>query len=355
MAIDPAALRDRAWALGFDLCGVAPVHVGADLDRLDAWISAGYAGELEYVTRSAPARRDPALVLPGVRCAVVTATIYHTDHPRSIDRDAPGDARIARYAWGEDYHEVIGRRLHLLIGWMKEHAGVPFEAVAYVDTGPVQEKALAARAGLGWLGKHTCLINQRLGSWMFLSTVLTTLDLPTESPVADRCGTCTRCIDVCPTNAIVEPYVVDARRCLSYLTIESHQDVPEEWRPHVGAQVYGCDLCQDVCPWNHGAAVTIDPVWVARPLWANASLETLWRASDDELQADIRRSTMYRTRVWRLRRNLALAIAATGDAGARAALAEHRDPSVDPSFGHPVVQRHVAWALANLSGAEPRV
>jgi epoxyqueuosine reductase len=355
MAIHPAALRDRAWALGFDLCGVAPVRVGADLDRLDAWIAAGYAGDLDYVTRTAHQRRDPSLVLPGVRSAVVTATIYHTDHPYSIERGAPGTARIARYAWGEDYHEVIGRRLHLLIGWLKEHAGQPFEAVAYVDTGPVQEKALAARSGLGWIGKHTCLINQHLGSWMFLSTVLTTLDLPVDAPVADRCGTCTRCIDVCPTDAIVAPYVVDARRCLSSITIESHQDVPEAWRPSVGAQVYGCDLCQDVCPWNHGAATTDDPVWVARPLWAHASLERLWRASDDELQAGIRGSTMYRTRVWRLRRNLALAIAAAGDEGARAALAERRDPSVDPSFDHPVVQRHVAWALARLSASEPRV
>lgn len=341
-------LRERAWHLGFDLCGVAPVAPGDDLDRLGTWIDAGFAGDLDYVTRSADARRDPGRVLAGARTAVVTATIYNTDHTRAIDRDAPGDARIARYAWGEDYHEVIGRRLHLLIGWMREYAGCAFDAVAYVDTGPVQEKALAARAGLGWIGKHSCLINQQLGSWMFLSTILTTLELPTGQPVIDRCGTCTRCLDVCPTQAIVAPYVVDARRCLSYLTIESHQDVPETWRGELGAQVYGCDLCQDVCPWNHGAAVTDDPVWVARPIWNHASLASLWRASDETLQAGIRHSTLYRTRVWRLRRNLALAIATTGDDQAVAALREARDPAVDPSVGHPVVMRHVAWALAHL-------
>ncbi len=355
MAIESSALRAHAWALGFDLCGVASIAPGEDLDRLSTWIGNGYAADLDYVTRSADARRDPARVLPGARSAIVTGTIYNTEHPRSIERDVPGDARIARYAWGEDYHDVIGRRLHLLTGWLKEHAGVPFEAVAYVDTGPIQEKALAARAGLGWIGKHSCLINQDLGSWMFLSTILTTLDLPVGQPVADRCGTCTRCLDVCPTQAIVAPYVVDARRCLSYVTIESHQDVPEDWRGAVGAHVYGCDLCQDVCPWNGDAAVTDDPVWVARPIWAQASLAALWRASDDELQAGIRRSTLYRTRVWRLRRNLALAIAASGDAKAIAALRETRDAGVDPSIGHPVVERHRAWALEQIDRRTARV
>ncbi len=334
---------------------MAPADRGADLDRLTEWTARGYAADLDYVTRSADARRDPTRVLPGARTAIVTGTIYNTAQPRSIDRDSPGDARIARYAWGEDYHEVIGRRLHLLIGWLKEHAGVPFDALAYVDTGPIQEKALAARAGLGWIGKHSCLINQQLGSWMFLSTILTTLDLPTGQPVADRCGTCTRCLDVCPTQAIVAPYVVDAGRCLSYVTIETHQDIPEAWRGAVGAQVYGCDLCQDVCPWNHDAAVTDDPVWVARPLWEQATLAALWRASDEELQAGIRRSTLYRTRVWRLRRNLALAIAASGDEEAVAALREPRDPAVDPSCAHPVVERHRAWALDEIARRAARV
>ncbi len=355
MPIDISALRSRAWDLGFDLCGVAPATPGEDLARLDAWIAAGYAADLGYMTRSADARRDPSRVLPEVRSVIVTGTIYNTDHPRAIERRDPGDARIARYAWGEDYHEVIGRRLHLLTGWLKEHAGERFESVAYVDTGPVQEKALAARAGLGWLGKHSCLINQELGSWMFLATILTTLDLPAGSPVPDRCGTCTRCLDVCPTGAIVEPYVVDARRCLSYLTIETHDDVPDDWRGAVGSQVYGCDLCQDVCPWNHDAAVTDDPVWVARPFWAEATLAEIWQASDEALQAAIRGSAMYRSRVWRLRRNVALAIAVSGDARAIAALRAPRDPAVDPSFAHPVVERHRAWALAYLERRERQV
>ena len=337
-------LRAHAATLGFDLCGVAPVAQVARLDYLREWVARGYAGDLHYVTRSVDARLDPTRVLPGARSAVVTATVYNTDAPRSLARDAAGDARIARYAWGEDYHEVLGRRQHLLLGWLKEHAGGPCEAVGYVDTGPVQEKALAAAAGLGWIGKHTCLINQDLGSWLFLSVILTTLDLPTGTPVPDRCGTCTRCLDVCPTQAIVQPYVVDATRCLSYITIESHEAVAEADRAQVGAQVYGCDLCQDVCPWNGDAAVTDEPVWVARPLWREASLADLWLASDEDLQASIRHSPMYRTKVWRLRRNLALAIAATGDDRARRALWAPRDPLVDPSFGHPVVREHVTWA-----------
>lgn len=348
-------LRARAWALGFDLCGIAPVERVARLEHLREWIARGYAADLRYVTRSVDARSDPRRVLPGAHSAIVTGTIYNTDAPLSLTREGEGAAAIARYAWGEDYHDVIGRRLHLLSGWMKEHAGGAFEAVAYVDTGPVQEKALAAEAGLGWIGKHSCLINEELGSWMFLSVILTTLDLPTGTPVLDRCGTCTRCLDVCPTGAIVEPYVVDASRCLSYITIETHQGVPEPARGLVGAQVYGCDLCQDVCPWNHAAAVSDDPVWVARPLWRDATLASLWRASDEELQASIRHSAMYRTRVWRLRRNLALAIAATGDPDAWQALFESRDPAADPSFSHPVVVEHLAWARGRGAAEGRRV
>jgi epoxyqueuosine reductase len=345
------SLRDHALTLGFDLCGIAPVAQVARLEYLKEWVARGYAGDLHYLTRSVPARMDPTRVLPGARSAIVTGTIYNTDEPLSLSREAAGDARIARYAWGEDYHEVLGRRQHLLIGWLKEHAGGRFEAVGYVDTGPVQEKALAAAAGLGWIGKHTCLINQELGSWLFLSVILTTLELPTGSAVPDRCGTCTRCIDVCPTQAIVEPYVVDATRCLSYVSIESHEGIAEGQREWLGAQVYGCDLCQDVCPWNNGAAVTDDPVWVARPMWRQATLAQLWRATDEDLQSNIRHSPMYRTKVWRLRRNFALAIAATGDADARAALLEPRDPEVDPSFAHPVVVEHVAWARSRIEKA----
>jgi epoxyqueuosine reductase len=343
------SLRAHALTLGFDLCGVAAFERVARLDYLRDWVARGYAADLHYLTRSVDARVDPAQVLPGARSAIVTGTIYNTDAPLSLSRDAADVARIARYAWGEDYHEVLGRRQHLLIGWLKEHAGEQFEAVGYVDTGPVQEKALAAAAGLGWIGKHTCLINQQLGSWLFLSVILTTLDLPAGEPVPDRCGTCTRCLDVCPTQAIVEPYVVDAGRCLSYVTIESHAGIAETQRGWLGAQVYGCDLCQDVCPWNNGAAVTDDPVWVARPLWREATLGQLWRASDDDLQAHIRHSPMYRTKVWRLRRNLALAIAASRDADAHAALHAARDASVDPSFAHPVVAEHVAWAKARIA------
>lgn len=342
------ALRAHALTLGFDLCGVAPVEAVARLDYLREWVARGYAGDLHYVTRSVEARLDPSRVLRGARAAIVTGTIYHTRHPLALDRDAAGAARIARYAWGEDYHEVLARRQHLLIGWLKEHAGAPFEAVGYVDTGPVQEKALAAAAGLGWIGKHSCLINQELGSWLFLSVILTSMDLPTGSAVADRCGTCTRCLDVCPTQAIVQPYVVDATRCLSYITIESHQGVALAQRDLVGSQVYGCDLCQDVCPWNSDAPMTEDPVWVARPMWSEATLSELWRTSDEALQVSIRHSPMYRTKVWRLRRNLALAIAASGDAAAHEALLEERDRERDPSLGHPVVVEHVAWARVRI-------
>jgi epoxyqueuosine reductase len=259
---------ERARAVGFDLCGVAQANTVAESaelrESLAEWLARGYAGEMKYLLD--PRRADPRLVLNDARSAVVVALNYNSAEPYSTECAAAGSEEsprgwISRYAWGDDYHKIICDKLETLVAAMQAQFEQPFEARAYVDTGPVVERVAAKYAGLGWLAKNTCLINEELGSWLFLGVILTTLDLaPTlpagELPPADLCGNCTLCLDACPTQAFVAPYVLDARRCISYLTIELRGTIPEEVRGDMGRAVFGCDICQDVCPWNRKAAVT---------------------------------------------------------------------------------------------------
>jgi epoxyqueuosine reductase len=214
-----------------------------------------------WMHRSAEKRADVRLVVPNARSVIVTATLYNTDRPYSSDLDADV-ARISRYAWGDDYHDVLTRRLEALVAWMRQALAPSevegFEARAYVDTGPVQERVYAQYAGLGWIGKNTCLINPEIGSWLFLGEIITTLDLEPDTEGLEQCGSCTRCLEACPTGALVEPGVLDSARCLSYLTIEHRGAIPAEYHDAVGTQVYGCDICQEVCPYNQPAPVSPD-------------------------------------------------------------------------------------------------
>jgi epoxyqueuosine reductase len=261
---DTIWITEHAKALGFDLCGVAAATRFPEMAQTEAWLAKGYAGEMKYLAD--PRRGDPQSVLHGVRSVIVCALNYDTPHPKSTELPTEphtGEPHgwISRYAWGDDYHDVLKRKLGGLVVALKERFDEPFEALAYADTGPLQERIFAQHAGLGWLGKNTLLLNQALGSWFFLGAILTTLDLTpslgeTESPPPDLCGSCTRCIDACPTDALVEPYVLDARRCISYLTIELRGSVPEALREPIGRHIFGCDICQDVCPWNRRAPVT---------------------------------------------------------------------------------------------------
>ena len=200
------------------------------------------------MVRTAARRADARHVLPSARTVIALGTVYNTDRPYSTECADPLEARVSRYSWGLDYHAVIGTRTRQLLEWMREANGAPFEAAAYVDTGPVQERVYAQHAGLGWIGKNTCVINDELGSWLFLSEILCSLPLETDAPALDQCGTCTLCLDACPTGAIVDAWVLDATRCLSYLTIEVKRGIPDAQRSDIGAHVYGCDICQDVCP-----------------------------------------------------------------------------------------------------------
>jgi epoxyqueuosine reductase len=371
-------ITERARAIGFDLCGVAPAERYAELQHLPDWLRRGFAGEMAYLAD--PRREDPARVLPGVRSVIVCALNYNTQQPASIHVPAVSTEEeprgwISRYAWGDDYHDVLGAKLTGLAAALREHFPEPFEARWYVDTGPVHERVFAHHAGLGWLGKNTLLINEQLGSFLFLGVILTTLDLAPsgrrdEAP-PDLCGSCRLCLEACPTGALVEPYVMDARRCISYLTIELRGPVPEELRAPMGRHVFGCDICQDVCPWNRRApAARVDgfrPCAVSRAATPGGSreepdeplfhprLDWLASLSSEEFRRDFRGSPIRRAKWAGLLRNACIAL---GNSAARvgpsahkriATLLERLSASPDAT-----VAECAGWALRRLSGQENR-
>ena len=261
-----------------------------------------------------------------------------------------GQRAIARYAWGDDYHLVLAERLEQLVAWIREQIGEPFESNIFVDKHHVQERVFARYAGLGWIGKNTCLINPEIGSWLFLAGVAVSLDLTPDAPVADQCGACTLCLDSCPTGALVDAYEMDATKCISYLTIELHDPIPDDQRAAIGDHIYGCDICQDVCPWNLAPLATLDPAWAPKAGRAAARAAELWQRSDQQLNALVRGSAMTRTTLSRLRRNLAVALGNSGD--------ERMADVLDRPGGGvrraaqsaetPLVQEHVSWAKEKL-------
>jgi epoxyqueuosine reductase len=340
-----ADIKSKAQSLGFDLCGVAPVDRFPELSYLQEWLANGYAGDMAWMSRTADRRSDVRAVVPEARSVIVTATLYNTDRPYA-DTQPPDVARVSRYAWGDDYHDVITTRLDALLAWMREHSGAPFEARTYVDTGPVQERVYAQYAGLGWIGKNTCLINSEIGSWMFLGEIITTLALEPDTEALEQCGTCTRCIDACPTGAILDAGVLDSNQCLSYTTIELRTSIPEALRSAMGSHVYGCDICQEVCPYNQPAPHSGDQPWQPRPGLDAPRLIDLWRRSDRDLKTLVKGGPMTRAKLSGLRRNIAVAIGNTGDESVIAVLDDGSDER--PSAKDPMVQEHVAWARGRL-------
>ncbi len=338
-------IKEHAAACGFDLCGISPADTFPELAFLREWIARGHHGDMHYMERTAERRADVRAVLPSARSVIVLGTVYNTLHPYSTANADAGRAAIARYAWGDDYHDVIQGRLDHLVRLIREATG-GFEHRAYVDTGPIQERVYAQYAGLGWIGKNTCLINRDLGSWLFLSAIICDLRLEPDTRALDHCGRCTLCIDSCPTGAITAPYQLDARRCLSYMTIENKSVIPLEYRGAVGDHAYGCDICQDVCPWNRRAAVSEDPAWQPRAGLAAPRLLDLWKQSDDGLRRLLKGSPMKRAGIRRLRRNLAVSIGNSGDPEAARALEE----SGEASAVDPLVSEHIRWAIEQLDG-----
>jgi len=295
---DTAWIVERAKAVGFSLCGVVRAEAFPELKNTEEWLSRGYAGEMKYLHD--PRRKDPRAAMPGVRSVIVCLLGYNTDNPLSTDAELAGredEPRgwISRYGWGDDYHDVLLERLEALTVRLRERFPEPLEARAYVDTGPIQERVAAKYAGLGWLGKNTLLLNQTIGSYFFLGVILTTLELePTlgvgEMPAPDLCGSCIRCIEACPTQAFVEPYVMDARKCISYLTIELRGSIPEDLCEPMGNHVFGCVICQDVCPWNRRAPVSALTQFQPRTLPSREAGKTA-------APADARNDSLFRPRL----------------------------------------------------------
>ncbi len=349
--LTPSAIKAQARALGFDLCGIAPATGMPELGRIHDWIANGYAGQLRYLERSAHVRADVTAFLPGARSVVMTATNYFTG-PDPV----PGSrASVARYARGEDYHRVLAARLERLLKWMQEQTEQPFAATAFVDKHWVQERVVAAYAGLGWIGKHSLLINAEVGSWVLLAGLATTLPLTPDALVADQCGACTLCIEACPTGAIVDERTVDARRCISYLTIEKSGTLTEHEKGAVAGHLFGCDICQDVCPYNLAPAHTVDPAWQPRETREAPDAAALWRRPDDALHEFAAGSAMTHATLSQLRRNLALAIGSSGDAAARAALDAPGGGRTNAAFSAAgaAVQDAVAWARRRAPAARP--
>ena len=327
------ALFARAREAGFDLCGIARAERHPKLARLSEWIAAGRAGEMTYLERSLDERLDPTRVLASARSVVSLAVIYNTDRPAA--------AAVSRYAWGADYHDVLRPRLTELVRWMADTAGKGFEALSCVDAAPMQERVFAEQAGLGWIGKNTCLINPQLGSWLFLAEILINVELEPDTPGLDHCGTCTRCLDACPTGALVAPYELDATRCLSYLTIETRHEVEDQWRGALAGRIYGCDICQDVCPWNRKAAVSDDDAWQPRMPFEAPRLIDLCRLTDEAWRALLRGSAMRRAGLRRIRRSLAYAAASLPEVESGVALTALE---LQPSGSLPEVAQAIAWA-----------
>ena len=298
-------LKAQAYGLGFDLVGITALGPVETAGAFDAWIENGYAGEMDYLPRGAGKRRDSTSPLPGAVSAIVVGLDYGGREP---------GGPVARYARGDDYHDVMTKRLNELHRWLELESGHPIAGKAYVDTGPILERELARRAGLGWFGKNTNLVNPRLGSFFFIGSLLVDLDLAPDAPFeADRCGSCTRCLDACPTNAFVEPRVLDARRCISYLTIELKGEIPGEFHEAIGSNIYGCDICQDVCPYNVKFARELrEPAFSARDAIRGKEARTLARdlvgMGDEEFRSAFRRSPMKRAKRRGLARNAAVVL-----------------------------------------------
>ncbi len=348
-------VKRAAHEAGFELAGVAPVRDFDELAYFPQWIADGRAGEMKYLEardESGRLKRESLRVAaPSARSVVVCAINYNTAQPYSTEVEDPRGGWISRYAWGgEDYHNVVLRKLRDVEKALIEGGDAlatagetpALRTWCYVDTGPIVERVYAKYAGVGWIGKNTCVLNQKLGSWLFLGVILTSLELVADLPAPDRCGTCTRCLDACPTNAFLGPYQLDANKCISYLTIEKRGAVPEELREGMGRHVFGCDICQDVCPWNRKAPIAGAAEFQPRDGLVNPALEWLAEMKAEEFRQKFRGSPVRRAKLTGLRRN---AVIAMGNSGNRAFESMLRRLRQDEDT---VVAEHAEWALRKL-------
>ncbi len=342
-----AALKDEliefTRSLGFSLCRVALCTEPPHAEAFRQWLADGRAGEMAWLERNQDRRTDPQLVLPGVKSVVVLAMNYW----QGADAPAVGagpHGRVARYAWNDDYHDLVEPKLRQIDEFLQTHGG---RQRYYVDTGPVLERDFAALAGAGWHGKSTMLISPELGTWFFLAELLTTLDLPPDAPLPDRCGRCTACITACPTGAITGPQKLDARRCVSYLTIELKGSIPEEFRPLIGDRIYGCDDCLTACPWNRFAQVSHEATFAARPA-VGMGLRELLAMDDEAFRTLFRRSPIKRIKRRGLLRNVCVAL---GNVGTPDDLPALERACADPE---PLIAEHARWAVERIAARFPK-
>jgi epoxyqueuosine reductase len=331
-------LLSFAGEIGFDSCRIATCGSAPHADEFRNWLDEGGHGEMSYMERGEEKRCDPQKVLPGARSIIVLALNYFQGSPQAGDTPAAAGT-IARYAWGDDYHDLIANKLNKIDEFLREFGG---QQKCYVDTGPVLERDHAAQAGTGWHGKSTMLIDERLGTWFFLGEVLTTLELPADEPVPDRCGTCERCIKACPTGAITAPHRLDARRCISYLTIELKGSIPLDLRPLIGNRIFGCDDCLDACPWNRFAHVSREAAFFARPSTVGVPLRDYLSLSDDTFRILFRNSPIKRIKRRGFLRNVCVALGNVGDPSDLPALA---GATADPE---PLIAEHAKWAIHQI-------
>jgi epoxyqueuosine reductase len=345
--MDSARVKALAIECGFELAGVAPASPPPEAAYYQRWVAQGFAGEMGYLTdRRAEIRNDPRNLLPSARSVICVGKLYNSPQPYSTELHASDLGWISRYAWGADYHDALRRGLERVVERLREEQG--FEYKICVDTAPLLERAFARRAGLGWIGKNSCLIHQQMGSWFFLGELLVSLDLEPDAPPPDRCGTCTRCIDACPTDAIVPAsgatgptWALDSRLCISYFTIELRSAIPAGIRSEIGNHVFGCDICQDVCPWNARSPVSAEPAF--SPGQFAPPLERLADLTEEEFHDIFRGSPIRRSRYAGFLRNVAVAM---GNARSE----KFREPLERLARSpEPLVAEHARWALEQLN------
>ncbi len=330
------AVKAKGLEIGFDLVAIGPADPPPHGSAFEQWLEAGYAGSMEYLERGREKRLNLQRILPGARSVIAVALNYYQGNPP----EASSWCGVSRYAWGRDYHAVMEPKVETLLDFVRGAAGPETAGKVYVDTGPVLERDLAARAGLGWVGKNTMLIHPNLGSWFFLGLLLTTAELDHDAPMVDHCGSCTRCLDACPTEAFAAPYTLDARRCISYLTIELRGSIPDELRPAMGEWIFGCDICQAVCPWNRKAPVTAEIDFL--PTGPLPGLTELLALDEAGFRTAFAGSPIRRAKLSGLRRSAAVALGNQKDPETVPALAQSlHDPD-------PLVRQHSAWALGQI-------
>lgn len=338
-----SAVKEEAKRLGFGLVGVTPAVEPTGFSRLQAWLDAGYAGTMRYLVSRREAYAHPRHVLDGVRSLVVLGMGYRTVEPEA---PSPGYGRVSRYAWRDDYHDLIHDRLHMLADFVRGQ--VPEAKVrGVVDSAPLLEREFAQLAGLGWIGKHTLLLNRESGSWFFLAALLTDVELDCDDPHAtDHCGTCTACLDACPTDAFVAPYVLDARKCLSYTTIELRDEIPLELRAGQGNWVFGCDVCQDVCPWNRKAPIVDEPQFRPHAESNPLELTSLFDMDDEAFRRRFRTTPLWRAKRRGILRNAAIVL---GNQRSAAAIPALTKGAADPE---PLIREASEWALQQIAGGD---